>query len=86
VFVNQIYISSNIQNGNLCHRQGRLQQTNVIVSVSGKAHSKLHSFVMQVIMTHTLTLTVTQLSRHCTGDFLGRTVLTDELCAVQASG
>jgi hypothetical protein len=64
VLVNQIYISSNIQNRNSCRRQGGLQQTNVILSVSGKAHSKLHSSVMQVIMTQIFTVTVTQLSRH----------------------
>jgi hypothetical protein len=65
VLLNQIYINSNIQNWNLCHRQGRLQQTNVMMGVSGRTHSKLHSSVMQIIMTQILMLTVTQLSRHC---------------------
>ena len=65
MFVNQIHISSNTQSLNLCHRQDRLQQTDVIWSVNGKAHSKLHSPVIQVIMTQILPLTVRQISRHC---------------------
>ena len=35
------------------------------MSVFGKAHSKLHDCVMQVIITQILTLTVTRLSGHC---------------------
>ena len=37
----------------------------ILYWVFGKAHSKLHGSVMQVIMTQILTLTVTQISGHC---------------------
>lgn len=58
LFVNQTYSAAT-------YRQGRLQQTDVILSVSGKAHSKLHGSVIQVIMTQILKSTATQLSGHC---------------------
>jgi hypothetical protein len=65
---------------------GKLQQANIISNMADKAHSMLHVPVIEGIMTQILTLTITNLRRHCRRHILRRKVITEELCTVKADG
>jgi hypothetical protein len=54
--------------------------------MADKAHRVLHVPAIEGIMTQILTLTITNLTRHCRRHILGRKVITEELCTVKEDG